>query len=55
MNSMESTKDLAVGIKTVAASSGAALFRIFLMPVDTVSCTICLCFVLVLYLVAVGG
>merc|ERR1712154_218708 len=36
LNSMDSTKDLAVGVKTVAASGSAALFRIFLMPVDTV-------------------
>mmetsp|Transcript_20201 Transcript_20201/g.49553 ORF Transcript_20201/g.49553 Transcript_20201/m.49553 type:complete len:147 (-) Transcript_20201:685-1125(-) len=36
MNSLESTKDLNVGFKTVAASASAALFRIFLMPVDTV-------------------
>lgn len=39
LNSMESTKDLAVGFKTVAASASAALFRIFLMPVDTVKTT----------------
>lgn len=39
MNSMETTKDLAVGLKTVAASAAAAAFRIFLMPVDTVKTT----------------
>lgn len=39
MNSMESTKDLSVGIKTVAASGSAAIFRIFLMPIDTVKTT----------------
>lgn len=39
MNSMESTKDLSVGIKTVAASGSAAMFRIFLMPIDTVKTT----------------
>lgn len=39
LNSMESTKDLAVGVKTVAASASAAAFRIFLMPVDTVKTT----------------
>ena len=36
MDNLESTKDLNVGFKTVAASASAALFRIFLMPVDTV-------------------
>merc|ERR1719394_2092328 len=36
LNSMDSTKDLSVGIKTVAASASAAAFRIFLMPIDTV-------------------
>ena len=39
MNAMESTKDLPVGVKTVAASTAAALFRIFLMPIDTVKTT----------------
>lgn len=39
LDSMESTKDLAVGVKTVAASASAAIFRIFLMPVDTVKTT----------------
>jgi hypothetical protein len=39
LNSLESTKDLAVGIKTISASAAAALFRIFLMPVDTVKTT----------------
>lgn len=39
LDSMESTKDLAVGVKTVAASASAAMFRIFLMPVDTVKTT----------------
>ena len=33
MNSMESTKDLNVGLKTISASAAAAVFRIFLMPV----------------------
>ena len=33
MNSLESTKDLNVAYKTVAASAAAAVFRIFLMPV----------------------
>jgi len=33
MDSMESTKDLNVGLKTISASAAAAAFRIFLMPV----------------------
>ena len=36
LDNMEATQNLNVGVKTVAASSAAALFRIFLMPVDTV-------------------
>ena len=36
LDNLESTRDLNVGIKTVAASGSAALFRIFLMPIDTV-------------------
>ena len=36
---MESTKELGVGVKTVAASAAAAGFRIFLMPIDTVKTT----------------
>jgi hypothetical protein len=39
MNSLDATKDLGVGIKTVSASAAAAMFRIFLMPVDTVKTT----------------
>ncbi|GAX26755.1 hypothetical protein FisN_2Hh295 [Fistulifera solaris] len=39
LNGLESTKDLNVGVKTMAASGAAALFRIFLMPVDTVKTT----------------
>lgn len=39
LNSIESTKELGVGVKTVAASGAAAGFRIFLMPVDTVKTT----------------
>eukprot|EP00521_Asterionellopsis_glacialis_P008818 CAMPEP_0195285904 /NCGR_PEP_ID=MMETSP0707-20130614/3568_1 /TAXON_ID=33640 /ORGANISM="Asterionellopsis glacialis, Strain CCMP134" /LENGTH=289 /DNA_ID=CAMNT_0040345475 /DNA_START=169 /DNA_END=1038 /DNA_ORIENTATION=+ len=39
LNSIESTKDMNVGFKTVAASMAAACFRIFLMPVDTVKTT----------------
>ena len=36
MDNMEVTQNLPVGLKTVAASVAAGLFRIFLMPVDTV-------------------
>ena len=39
LDSMDATKDMSVGIKTVAASTAAALFRIFLMPIDTVKTT----------------
>lgn len=39
LDSMESTKELGVGVKTVAASASAAGFRIFLMPIDTVKTT----------------
>jgi hypothetical protein len=39
MNSLESTKDMSIGVKTVAASASAAGFRIFLMPIDTVKTT----------------
>jgi len=39
LNSMESTKNLPIGVKTIAASASAAIFRIFLMPVDTVKTT----------------
>lgn len=39
LDSMDATRDMSVGIKTVAASTAAALFRIFLMPVDTVKTT----------------
>lgn len=41
MDNLEQTKDLSVGIKTVAASASAALFRIFLMPLDTVKVGFC--------------
>lgn len=34
MESHPSTRDLPVGVKTLAASAAAGLFRIFLMPVD---------------------
>jgi len=39
MDATESTRDLSVGIKTIAASASAACFRIFLMPIDTVKTT----------------
>eukprot|EP00386_Alphamonas_edax_P000135 GDKI01000364.1.p1 GENE.GDKI01000364.1~~GDKI01000364.1.p1 ORF type:complete len:297 (-),score=108.76 GDKI01000364.1:658-1548(-) len=34
LDSIESTQNLPVGIKTAVASSGAAAFRLFLMPID---------------------
>ncbi|WPT11624.1 hypothetical protein PSENEW3n2_00005124 [Picochlorum sp. SENEW3] len=34
MDSHQSTRDLPIGVKTIAASGSAALFRIFLMPID---------------------
>jgi len=36
LDAFESTKDLPVGAKTVVASIAAALFRIVLMPIDTI-------------------
>jgi len=36
LNSMDQTKDLSVGLKTIAASASAGLFRICIMPIDTV-------------------
>lgn len=39
MDSLESTKDLNVGVKTVSASLAAAAFRIVIMPIDTVKTT----------------
>lgn len=39
LNSLDATRDLNVGFKTVAASMAAAGFRIFLMPIDTVKTT----------------
>lgn len=36
LDNLEMTKDMNVGFKTVAASMSAAIFRIFLMPIDTV-------------------
>ena len=34
LDSNEKTRDLPVGVKTAVASSGAACFRLFLMPID---------------------
>lgn len=39
LNSMESTKQLNVGLKTVFASAAAGAFRILLMPIDTFKTT----------------
>jgi hypothetical protein len=39
LNSLESTKDINIGFKTMAASAAAALFRIVIMPIDTVKTT----------------
>jgi hypothetical protein len=39
LDSFETTKELNVGLKTVSCSVAAALFRIVLMPVDTVKTT----------------
>lgn len=39
LNSLESTRDLNAGTKTVCASSAAALFRIVIMPIDTCKTT----------------
>ena len=39
VNSYTATKDLPNAVKTVAASGAAAVWRIFLMPVDTVKTT----------------
>jgi len=39
LNSLEMTKDMNIGFKTVAASTAAALFRIVIMPIDTVKTT----------------
>jgi hypothetical protein len=39
VNHIDLTKDMNIGIKTMFASAAAALFRIFLMPVDTVKTT----------------
>lgn len=39
LNSLSSTQDLPVFVKTVACSASAAAFRIFLMPIDTCKTT----------------
>jgi len=39
LDSYESTRNINVGLKTVAASAAAAIWRIFLMPVDTTKTT----------------
>lgn len=39
LDSVDATKDLSVGFKTIAASAAAAGFRIVLMPIDTVKTT----------------
>ena len=36
LDNLEETQNLAVGVKTIAASAAAAIFRIGLMPIDTV-------------------
>ena len=41
LNNVDSTKDLPVAAKTLAASAAAAGWRIFLMPVDTVKVRVC--------------
>jgi len=39
LENYESTAKLPIGVKTVFASMGAATFRIFLMPIDTIKTT----------------
>lgn len=39
VNHIDLTKDMNIGIKTMFASAAAALFRIALMPIDTVKTT----------------
>jgi len=39
LDAFESTQDLPVGVKTIAASVGAGVFRIVLLPVDTFKTT----------------
>ena len=40
LDSYDSTKDLPVGVKTLTASASAAVFRMFLMPVDCLKTTL---------------
>ena len=40
LDSFDSTRNMPIGIKTIAASLSAATFRIFLMPIDTVKTTL---------------
>ena len=40
LDSFDQTKDLPVAVKSVFASANAAMFRIFLMPIDTVKTTL---------------
>jgi hypothetical protein len=39
LNNLDATKDMPTAIKTVAASVAAGLFRIALMPIDTIKTT----------------
>jgi len=39
LNSFDSTKDMNIGLKTMASSAAAAAFRIVIMPIDTVKTT----------------
>lgn len=39
LNSYDMTKNLPIGVKTAVASFSAAVFRIFLMPIDTIKTT----------------
>ena len=39
LNSLDATKDMSVAYKTIGASMSAAIFRIFLMPIDTCKTT----------------
>lgn len=39
LDSYDTTKNLPVGVKSIVASANAAIFRIFLMPIDTVKTT----------------
>lgn len=43
LDANDNTRDLPVSVKTLGASLGAAVWRIFLMPLDTVRNTVLLC------------